>query len=297
MVNSHYPRNDTAGPLFRLAMKITVSIGIVSVIALSLLAARVEAQIDSNTRVMLRCSPVCAGCNLRVSHFIFFQPNDSIISYDNRSLCVDCDSSFRYTDSAVAFYSGTQIRFAIDTIAKLFRDLTLTKQQYYIWDQSLQAGGVDAINIRFNPLSYIDSSGRFVARGVFQCGYVFSTFVSGGMGHSIFSGNCADSGLTLDTISIEVTPSAYLSVAQAANHLVTLPFHIFVDDKEVALSSSFGSSGTARTIRICDLLGRTVSTLLVPQNAESLQEPLSLPPGCYFARLGNQVAKFVVPPR
>jgi hypothetical protein len=51
-------------------------------------------------------------------------------------------------------------------------------------------------------------------------------------------------------------------------------------------------------LTILDLLGRVVITRLLTSDENSLQIPNAmLPPGYYFARLGDEVAKFVVPPR
>jgi len=64
------------------------------------------------------------------------------------------------------------------------------------------------------------------------------------------------------------------------------------------LVSSFVISEDVRTLEIYDLLGRNAATVEVPIGAEFVELPTTfLIPGCYFARLGDQVAKFVVAPR
>jgi len=61
---------------------------------------------------------------------------------------------------------------------------------------------------------------------------------------------------------------------------------------------SFNSSTTAKYLNIFNLLGTIAFSTYVVTEETWTQVPIaSLPPGCYFARLGDQVAKFVVPPR
>jgi hypothetical protein len=52
------------------------------------------------------------------------------------------------------------------------------------------------------------------------------------------------------------------------------------------------------TIEVLDLLSRVVAVIPIRTDDLTMDATIpQLPPGCYFARLGDQVAKFVVPPR
>jgi hypothetical protein len=60
----------------------------------------------------------------------------------------------------------------------------------------------------------------------------------------------------------------------------------------------FGLLQPDKIIEIYDFLGRTLAVIQIPTGTESIVMPMALlHPGFYFARLGDQVAKFVVPPR
>ncbi|HEX5317209.1 MAG TPA: hypothetical protein VFX22_11215, partial [Candidatus Kapabacteria bacterium] len=53
-----------------------------------------------------------------------------------------------------------------------------------------------------------------------------------------------------------------------------------------------------RRLEIFNTLSRKVADEVVLAGSLSLDHRISsLPPGCYFARLGDEVAKFIVPPR
>ncbi|MDP4198720.1 MAG: hypothetical protein Q8922_13870 [Bacteroidota bacterium] len=65
-----------------------------------------------------------------------------------------------------------------------------------------------------------------------------------------------------------------------------------------ASTIAFEKSHAWRTLEILNLIGRNVGGFPIPPDCEQIQIRIAdLPPGCYFARIGNQFAKFVVPPR
>ncbi|MDP4198572.1 MAG: hypothetical protein Q8922_00450 [Bacteroidota bacterium] len=86
-----------------------------------------------------------------------------------------------------------------------------------------------------------------------------------------------------------ISPIPKSGVQDAAIHDRT-PLHIAVSGKNLEVTSS--SSGR---LIVMDLLGRTEMSQEIPIARSGLQISIrSLPPGCYFARLGTEVAKFCV---
>jgi hypothetical protein len=283
-------------------MKIIVSLRFTMMVAFLLLAGRAEAQLDTNDRVILYCGQVCDGCTIPGN----FPP----YANSGRSLCVSYNGSYRYSggdssqfetdtiyyDFQVGgdHYRGWGIQFNVDTTNKYFRNLIIRHAQNYYAEY--EVGGTDGISIRFDSLPFIDSSGILLARGIFPCTYFFSTFIQGDW-HNVgsYNSSCSDSGQTMDTVSLEIAPSEYLSVTQNGSSPVVSHLYLSVD-REGMLLSSFLPSNYPRNLEIIDLLGKTVVSLSIPSGIESLQYFLPRS-GCYFARLGDQVAKFIIPPR
>ena len=291
--------------LLYVAMKITTSLSFTMMIAFLLLAGRAEAQLDTNDRVILYCGQVCGGCVIP-GNFPPSYTNES----NNRSLCVSYNGSYPYsggdssqftidTDEDVCCNGGVLQRFwtaqfKIDTVYKFIRNLIIIHAHAYQVVEDV--GGIDEISVHFDSLQYVDSSGILLARGIFPCTYFFSTFIQGDW-HNVgsYNSSCSDSGQTMDTVSLEIAPTAYLDVTQGGSPPVVSHLYLSVD-REGMLLSSFSPSSYPRSLEIIDLLGKTVVSLPIQSGIESLQ--FSLPcSGCYFARLGDQVTKFVIPPR
>ena len=95
--------------------------------------------------------------------------------------------------------------------------------------------------------------------------------------------------MAVDTLTVEIIPFQLGVSKQCLEPNITL----IVNDEEVV--GKFQISTEDRYLQLVDFLGRT-QNILIPAGISRLPS-LLLPPGCYFARLGDRVAKFVVPPR
>ena len=120
---------------------------------------------------------------------------------------------------------------------------------------------------------------------MYQCQYSFSSILQ-----SFVNGTttCSDTGSIADSLFLQIKPSA-LGVRNS-----NLSPRIEFLDNGIQLFK-FAYSSEARGLEICNTIGEIVSRTSI--SPTSTFEELSLPPGLYFARLGDQVAKFVVPPR
>ena len=278
-------------------MNIKSSIGLVAVIALSLFAARAGAQVDSNAMIFVRCGSVCSSCTMSIT-----RSGDTSWTFGllGASSCVSFDTARRYADwKRQPTYLGMAyhgMEFTVDTLHNLLA-ITLTSQSG-IPQQSLTNGaevsGVSIMRVSFDSLPYADSSGHLQASGLFPCSYQFNAWVRDRVGR--YGGQCSNNGRAVDSLTFEVTPSADLRVASSAC-FIARSFYMIFDQDISSIMALFAPSTSSRTIDIYDLLCRNASTIFVPPSIESIRVPLSLPPGIYFARLGNQLAKFVVPPR
>ena len=279
-------------------MKITSSIGFVAVIALTLFTVRAEAQIDSNAKVMIVCSPIGETCTMTVFHDAYFGTLDSVDSAPSRQgWGFALNDTFRYTDGP-----RFGVTLSVDTVNKCFRNLLFSSSNSYgAQGECAQAGGfgdgTSALDARLDSLAYEDSSGVLSAHGVQAMSYKLSSRYSCLAGHQSWNGACEVSGKQVDTISMRIIPNGYLSVPQPLPVSGMSSLAIRVQVMESALCT-FPVSEYPSTLKIYDLLGRIAAVVSIPISTDYLELPTaSLSPGCYFARLDNQVAKFVVPPR
>jgi hypothetical protein len=292
--------------LFRMAMKALSFLRCGMVIVLLLFAGRAGAQIDSNAKVRLFCSPIVLECyGVPIVHY----PEGMAHVYANPIAWVGFDTSLRFQVSDSIYckkgfnYCFEQASLIVDTISKCFRHLVFSSSNpSYGWGIPCRAWFCPEessvfFQMSIDSLPYIDSLGIISASGVFNFSESLSAQYNCNCHNQWWSGSCDDSGKVMDSITIEIIPDGYLSVSQLGTLSEARPLAIVGQGTESVLCT-FSSSENIRMLEIYDLLGRNSAIIPIPSGAEYFQFPIvSLPPGCYFARLGDQVAKFVVPPR
>ncbi|HEY3875846.1 MAG TPA: T9SS type A sorting domain-containing protein, partial [Candidatus Kapabacteria bacterium] len=123
-----------------------------------------------------------------------------------------------------------------------------------------------------------------VVNGSYSCRYSFWSVYQ----YRFIQGDCQDTGSTMDSVFLEIIPST-LKVRNAA----VIPTINFLDNGIPAFE--FAAFSEEHTLEIWNPIGKIVSRAII-EAGETVCE-MSLPPGLYFARLGDQVAKFIVSPR
>ena len=288
------------------------------VIVLSLVAGRAGAQLDSNTRVSFSCSGIFGYCTMTIIHSFF---NDTeVVTVDqsstNPDIFVSYNGSFKYTGAGSVHFDSTYgagpggycsgpgsitIQFTVDTLNKYFRNLVIIGNCFwYAEPEDWFLGGnlgSEQIIATLDSLSYKDSSGILFTYGVFSLSSSHTAHVDCYTHDQEWVGSCEDSGIVMDSITIEIVPNGYLNDSPSGTGPETRSLAI-VDQGSESLLCTFPSSEKVRTLEIYDFLGRNSSIIPIPSNIEFIELPIaSLPLGCYFARISDQVAKFVVPPR
>src|ERR1035441_2272997 len=189
------------------------------VIALSLVAGRASAQLDSNAKVILYCSPTVAVCpNMTIAEGGYWPP----IYSANPLESVAFDTSFRLParDSIYCISGFEQAFLIVDTISKCFRHLAFSSNNpSYDWPvPCTQWLGVEEASIYFqislDSLPYTDSVGIISASGVFDFSSSISSQYSCRCGDETWSGSCLVSEIVRDSLSIEIVTKGYLSVSQ-----------------------------------------------------------------------------------
>jgi hypothetical protein len=278
------------------------------VIVLSLFAPSAQAQFDSNAMVSVYCPPIGDGCTMTVTHAWAF--NDTERGSDffslSQSLGLGSIGPFRYRGGDSVYfdtneYSGYlwSVHFNIDTTTKMFRNFVLSSSySNYISPCVFNYGGYQSLSALVDSLPYKDSSGKLRANGAFLITLNFTAKVDcASSPHQGYTGYCENSEQVSDTISIEIIPNSYLDVTEARPSQENSAISIREQGSDLFVRVSDIRTDT-HTLEIYDLLGRNATKVDIPSAAEFVELPTApLPPGLYFARLGNQVAKFVVPPR
>jgi hypothetical protein len=150
------------------------------------------------------------------------------------------------------------------------------------------------------PFSWLKPGYLQVPKAAYQCRQTWSGAVAGLSGAGMEEdGGGSGIDTTFDSLGIVIlAPGVSFSDVQQITPTIPQSFTIAYESNGNYLNTTFPSMLSNGTIAILDLLGRTAAIFPVPIGTESLQLPMAaLPPGCYFARLGDQAAKFVVPPR
>lgn len=172
-------------------------------------------------------------------------------------------------------------------------------QRHTISNVQITAGstipGYDSSEINFAltldsiSLSAVSDADWTLAGGGLPCSYSSGYYnqylmMTGALGWQKASGQGQTTlvNLNASTAGVEVSmgvPSSTIQITYIANGAVQI---------------EGSSSGPEVEVEIFDAVGHL--TLRTPMDGNVVQIS-NLVPGCYFARLGNQVAKFIVPPR
>ncbi|MDP4198719.1 MAG: hypothetical protein Q8922_13865 [Bacteroidota bacterium] len=101
-----------------------------------------------------------------------------------------------------------------------------------------------------------------------------------------------------DSLGLEIITTPGSADVNAAIAAPNQSLAVWSDVVGNSLQVLLPSSATAEELDLIDMMGRTVLRLRVPPGNSELDVSLAqIPSGCYFARMGTQVAKFVVPLR
>jgi len=242
------------------------------VIVLSLFAGRAGAQSDS--------------VNLR----LYLQGDGVGYSFDNSSSSTSNNTSlYRHIPDSINIASidnaTCNLWFTIDTISSMIRHLRIDRPMFA---ENKTLGGDE--EFIFDSLPFIGSwkDGLKIPGKVYNVQASWSVYDA--QGKSI-------SGTTFqeDSLYFEIGP-LYSMVSNSQTGIFPI-LQVAWNWGTNTISTSFPPSDSPRIIELVDLLGRTAESAPVPSGTEYAQLLNNLPPGCYFARLGYQVAKFVVPPR
>jgi|GEM_PF-6805219 len=193
--------------------------------------------------------------------------------------------SFTFSDTS---YHGS---FEIDTTSHLIRNLTVS---YEGIDPSFRMFTVgEGYILYFDTIHY---DGNFSDTISVQGDYLskYQTSVGGGFMSSNVSGS--DSGEIPAPITIDF-PAKIPSSVSTFNVNGAENFKLSYSSSLKLLLVSFPFSADIRKLTLFDPLGVLVCESNIPSGIFNKNVQVTLSPGCYFARLGGQVAKFVVLPR
>lgn len=262
-------------------MKIVFSIccGVV----LSLFAARAGAQVDSSAIMRLYCGQLNEGCEMEVN----CQEGSNIVY---SSATAGFDSSIRFGDiGRLGIAPWQSLNLSIDFGDSEITNLTITN------GEDIQVNGTDAgwadltLVFPFIPFHYKNGVIE-ITPGKYLCSTSFGAFCKFGL-DNVCSGSCSKTDTIMDSVFFEITPAT--DVVESTLESSESFRAIGMNTQE---AFAYSPQPFDRSLVLCDILGRTISTILIP-SGQTLNQSQNLPPGCYFARLGNHVAKFVVPPR
>ncbi len=255
-----------------------------AVIVLSLGAGRAGAQIDSNSVVKLWCGPVEEGCSMTVT-VVSVHNYDTVETYGlSYNVSATDSGTFLLKNLEVAGCLDPNTPMTIDTVRHVIRGLS-----FYQTVDGDEAGG---LCVQFDSIPYEDSSGFLNAHGKFSATYdLWEEYTSGQELEA--QGGCGSYGTLTDSVNIEIRP-ANLSVTPSNVVTVDHPLAIEILGRELIILSRIMPSTNGR-FEVMDMLGRTIILQALKPDEREININV-LPPGCYLARLGNQVAKFMVPP-
>jgi hypothetical protein len=273
------------------------------VIILSLVAGRAGAQSDSLLVIVHfvgqnHSSSVSTTESIDTNHF----PGPSIF-VDLPSIAdftFNSEGGNTITDSTIYYLSDTtsfQWRnfFSIDSANSNFCSIRISLNYQGPNDYDNEFNNTSGeYTILFDSIPWKGNANELI-KGYFPAHYTVNLFTFGEYGGGTYTGYSDSAGMEEDSLYIEINPSS--SGVHSSQSVVASELHLLWSNTSNALSVILPLSYQSSTLEICDFLGRATMSITVPGGAESLELPNNLSPGCYFARLGDQVAKFVVPPR
>jgi hypothetical protein len=289
-----------------MAMKIASFLRCGVVIVLSLVAGRAVAQSDS-MHVNLHFVGHSYSTIVATQYYDEDPANRGWFSGPNAEVLVpstvDFDFEAMYSDTVRDTVAppnsglaspGTWIYFTIDSENSTFSQISLSFYQDDSTDNPFSIGYYES---NFDSIAFIRHGAQLSVVGSFQANYNVGGIVSGPWPDSYagYFGQLDTIGQEEDSLYIEISPfNASVSSSQSSNVSELL---LIWNSSANSIAANFPLSDSPRILEISDLLGRSEENVSVPEGIESMQLSNNIPPGCYFARLGDQVAKFVVPPR
>ena len=250
------------------------------IILLSFLTARAEAQIDSNALVHIYCGPLSGGCTVDAK--CGYNPDE----YHRFTATIGFDSVLLLSDAGRLGLPS----FEIDTNEHKIINLTFqTYTNFYYVD--IGDGCLGSLSLSFEPIPFVFSEDSLIS---IPSRYKCDRYADGSCGYggptNECIGSCNYEDSITDNVSFEIFPlrSAVTVPAELANYfrVISMPGQELFSFNDVTFE---------RTMQVSDILGKKIFTRPVPAGQTLDQETLL--PGLYFARLGDQVAKFIVPPR
>ena len=252
------------------------------VVILSFLTARARAQ--SDTSIYIYIGPVGGSCSYTVIE-VNMQNGDTVATWGaGGSISTVIDDTLYSTHSSPSFY--------IDTAQRMIRNLR--------WDSAINFNaafnvGQDAISVTIDSLPYSMSvDGSIHVQGKYEAYEDFGSFRFGGEHNILYSGGCNEKFREMDSVSVGIFPPQTAATQSPVRAMI--PYRVRVLNDELIVD--FDSSMVNQSLEVFDLMGRPSARVdLVPGQTELRISVAAYAPGCYFARLGNQVAKLLIPPR
>jgi hypothetical protein len=243
----------------------------------------VKAQVDSSLIITLSIGTVAKGCNILITGWNSVS-GDTTLTTEDATLSVDDTFSGSFADYLTR--SSSISSFQIDTVSRRLMNLSVSKLKdvYY---GSID-GGFNQLRLFFDTLSYqIDSTGAIDVNRKVLGKYYFAGYRSYDNHSEHSRGGCYDSGYVMDTISIRMVHP--LLLVRGINSNTASDFRINYSRGHLIVFLP----KDRHEIQIFDCFGRKVfrfnGAYKIP-----IEERVDLPPGSYFARLGTEVAKFIV---
>ena len=277
--------------MFRMPMKMA-SLFCGAVIVLSFVAGRAGAQIDSNSTMTVHSGDISAGCTMTITSV--FNDKDTSIYNENTDFSSGLDFSGNFASETTldSFPPNQYIAISIDSVD---RTVTLSFHRSAIVQTSSESGEND-LQVTFDSLPYVTTlTGGLAVEGAFIASYQFGAFRVSTLPHSSGGGTCNSGGQTIDSVLLEITPKSGASINSSIEPNTKTTLASVAEGISEFLR--FLPSDIERQLRIYNMLGSTQLQARIASGVSQFECPSGkLPPGCYFARLGDQLAKFVVPP-
>ena len=282
-------------------MRIELHIGLMLSALCSVYAARADAQMKAKFMLSFHSAMTVPANSF--SEFSVDNQHDSIGGIEPLFLGCDFTTNVTNPDSVYIRPDTTlpityYVQFIVDTIGHMIRHLEIYQSEGGLINFGVYPGGqfgstnrqvFDSIPIKWGRQGVFETLGG-LALCSYSCDSQFQNFAGGGpSGRGYFHTRNAH-GVSVDTLSITSRPLLESVANPVIKSLISLgdPTTIFPNLSAPALKglvvyNSCGmsvycsgyQSGEQNWVAFCD----------------------HLPSGLYFARLGDQVAKFVVPPR
>ncbi len=217
------------------------------------------------------------------SHCEFLQSGDCIHSF----ITGNVDTISYVFDTS---YYGWSFFAIVDHSKGQFRQVAFSEAINYIHDGYEFSSEFSFDSVPLTQISTILALGRFPA--VYH-GSAASKCDPGWGGAGCY-GSFDTSVQETDSLYIQISP--YSATVLNSTPIRDSTLHLVWDAATRSISAHFPNSNSQRVLEICDLLGRIKERIIIPSELESTQLRSTLPPACYFARLGDQVAKFLVTP-